>query len=109
VSYLPRAPELLDEVQRSLIEEILPKAQPQLAYGLRMAANAVAIAAREIRQRPQGNPGATPVDAMDQEQLCEAIRAGHFDSGEQRSQLIRRLRRDVADALMISNPKARRE
>lgn len=54
----PCAPELLDAVARLLRDELLPLLPPAAAFNARVAANAVDLAARELRGGPQADAAA---------------------------------------------------
>ncbi len=124
---LPGAPELLRIARETLLSELRPLVPAHARYALAMAANAMAIAAREIEvgdtaaaaslarlyalyERPMR---ALTGDALHQalavadRELIADIRAGRFDEGRsQHKALIEHLRASVNARLMISNPKS---
>src|SRR5215475_11569411 len=86
---------LLAEARRVLLEELLPLLPAEKHYEARMAANAMAIAARERAALEPALPDLKP--------LACAIRAGAHDDD---ARLRDRLAADVLAQLAISNPRA---
>lgn len=85
----PRGPALLDAVARLLRDVLLPQLQGAAAFQARVAANAVDLAAREMRLGPTADAAAVerlqallqhtgPADALETE-LALAIRSGAID------------------------------
>ena len=111
------AQELLIVARDTLLAEVLPKVSGDITYQVRMIANAMAIAAREINEADRLAEveqkamakllGADAVGSLaDQSQwLCEQIDRGCFDSDEQQRRLIEGLRSITVAQLRISNPK----
>ena len=113
---LPTAVELLEAVRVYLLEDALPALDGRAAFHARVAANVVAIVAREIalgpeadraeRARllsllaiPESDPGSlTELNRM----LADRIRAGLLD--DRREKLVAHLRATVRDKLRIANP-----
>ena len=125
----PTAEELLAVARDTLLEEVLPKASPDLRYLLRMAANAVEIALRDLvggeeadRQEaasaaalygetgtaPMGTIPAARVQELNR-RLAAEIRAGRFDPPDREAALRRHLMRAASARTAISNPKALKE
>jgi hypothetical protein len=121
----PRAEELLREVERFLEREVVPALGGVARFQARVAANVVAMVAREIEtddahRRGEwerlaellGAPGPPPQgrDALGaailaaNEALVARIRAGDADAGPWRRELLAHLARTVADKLEVSRP-----
>ena len=122
----PTKLELLEAVRRFLDVELLPDLDGVARFHARVAANVLAIVAREIEREPDalpamynelaellGTPQPAPValgdldravDALEQE-LVERIRAGDADSGAFRAATLSALRVCVGERLAIANPK----
>jgi hypothetical protein len=95
----PHGIELLQLARRTLLEEIVPAAPEAQRYVLRMVANAIAIAAREIEAEATG----TAPDRSSDAALADDIRSGRAAlDGE----FLARLREDVGRRLALSNPRA---
>lgn len=92
----PDAPELLVEVARHLLEDVLPHVPPDRRFGVRVAANCCAMVAREWEAGP-GRP-----DRRAQADLARAIRAGDHD--DRLAQTAATLRAEVAAKLAVSHP-----
>jgi hypothetical protein len=118
----PAAADLLATARAALLEEVAPTlAEPQ-RYAVLMAANALAIAGRELRSAPPAREEIARLQALvggwtpagnDEADLREAtvrlaagIRAGRFDAGEARERLIAHLRETTKARLAVSNPRA---
>jgi Domain of unknown function (DUF6285) len=124
----PSAAELIEAVRGFLESELLPalaQGDARLRFTTLVAANVLAIAARELHgEEPMlreewhalaplvGAAGEQPerltelraeVRAMN-ERLCESIRGGKFD-GERGAALASLLRRTVARKLEVANPR----
>lgn len=108
----PRGPALLDAVARLLREVLLPQLQGSAAFQARVAANAVDLAAREMRLGPGADAAAAarlqallqhggPADALDAE-LALAIRSGAID--DQDPALRAHLWASTLDKLAIDQP-----
>jgi aminoglycoside phosphotransferase (APT) family kinase protein len=91
----PAGEALLAEARRVMLEELLPLLPQDRQYEARMAANAMAISARELAALRPALPDRKP--------FARAIRAGRHDDD---AGLRDRLAADVLARLAISNPKA---
>jgi len=117
----PRLDELLSAVEDFLRADVLPGAAGRTRYHLLVALNLLAIARRELADEPArlrrewdglrglGRVSHDPADYASalrfvNERLCAAIRAGDFDSGPPREELLAHLRGVVADKLRVTNP-----
>ena len=119
----PSAQELLLAVGRFLQDEAVPALPVHLGYQARVAANVVAIVAREIGTedrhqreewerlggllgddlRPPGSREELRVALLDRNrELVSRIRAGEADSGEWRGALVSHLKQTVADKLRVA-------
>ena len=90
----PDAHELLAAVAQYLIEDLLPHVPPDQRFGVRIAANSCAIAAREAAQ-----------DAPDREAqraLARAIRAGERD--QRFPETVAAVRDEVRAKLAVNHP-----
>ena len=114
----PGGAALLEAARRLLVDELVALLPAERRYDALMIGNAMAIAARELR-----DGGASPAAAAarlaafqgiggDAETLARRlvadIRAGRYDEGEARDRLVALLRAELRDRLAISNPKALR-
>jgi uncharacterized protein DUF6285 len=128
---ISNAADLVETAREALLVEVLPALPPERRYVARMAANAMAIAAREHRHgpaamrgeadrlaallaligRPRGAPRAADADHLHvlRRDVAAAIRAGRFDDAERARTLSAALAQTAHDWLAISNPKALRE
>jgi hypothetical protein len=121
----PTASELLRAVERFLEQEVVPHLDGPRRYHARVAANVVAIVAREIEteeaqlqaewerlgallglreERPGAREALREAVAGRTRALVERIRRGDADQGPWRAELIAHLRRSVADKLTVSRP-----
>ncbi|MEO2167551.1 MAG: DUF6285 domain-containing protein [bacterium] len=113
---LPPTKDLLMAAQRFLDEEVVPELAGRRQFLVRVTANALRMAAREIatadvrRVRTEaglaallGEGVAQSADAM--ATLAERVRGGDFDAGAARIQLLTFLRSEVRDKLSVSNPR----
>lgn len=105
--------QLVEAVARLLRERVLPALEGDVAFETRVAANALDVAVRELRQSPEtaaahvarleallGQTGsAATLDAT----LCDRIREGRFDS--ENMALIAHLRAATEAALAIDQPR----
>jgi hypothetical protein len=118
----PGAADLLDIARATILAEIAPALPEPQRYAALMAANALAIAARDLAAPHTASeeiariagllddwlPGGD-VDADLREgtsRLAARIREGRFDEGEARVRLLAFLRDTTASRLAVSNPKA---
>ena len=113
---LPTAVELLEAVRVFLLEDALPALDGRSAFHARVAANVVAIVAREIalgreadraeRARLLSLLAIPESDARSltelNQLLAQRIRAGLLD--DRREELVSHLRATVRDKLRIANP-----
>ena len=121
----PTGVELLRAVERFLEQEVVPQLDGPRRYHARVAANVVAIVAREIEteeaqlqsewdhlgallglreQRPAARDALRDAVRARSQALAERIRRGDADAGTWRAELIAHLRRTVADKLAVSRP-----
>jgi len=121
----PTGVELLRAVERFLEQEVVPRLDGPRRYHARVAANLVAIVAREIEmeeaqldsewerlgallglreQRPALRDALRDAVRERTQSLAERIRRGDADRGAWREELIAHLRRTVADKLAVSRP-----
>lgn len=124
----PTAPELLEAVERFLREDAIPALSGHTKYQARVAANVVAIVARELGSEEDqlagewkrlgelfGDDAEAPGRASAlrvaltrrNEELVRRIRAGDADGGPWRADLIRHLKKTVADKLAVARPGGR--
>lgn len=115
----PHAPELLHAVAAFLRERVLPATDGALAYQVRVAANMLAVAQREVEQgaaaqareaeglRALLGAEAPPDLQAARRLLCERIAAGRMDLAT--PGLLAHLRRTAADKLAIDQPGYDRE
>jgi hypothetical protein len=116
----PAGDALLDAARRLLLDDLLPLLPAERRYEGLMIANAMAIAAREVRdcgaaaeaaaQRLVAFYGTAAGDdgALLTRRLVADIRAGRFDGEAAGARLVELLRAEVRDRLAISNPKSLR-
>jgi hypothetical protein len=121
----PTAVELLRAVRRFLEREVVPELDGPRRYHARVAANVVAIVAREIETEEDqlrgewqrlaalmGCPTDLPGSRRElreavrgaSRELAERIRAGKADAGPWREAVLDHLRRSVADKLDVARP-----
>jgi hypothetical protein len=121
----PTSLELLRAVERFLQSEVVPELEGPRAYHARVAANVVAIVAREIETEEAQLRGewerlarllgdAAPAPAAREalregvlrrtQALVERIRAGDADAGEFRHAVLSHLLRTVDDKLEVAKP-----
>ena len=110
----PDASELIETVREFLHEKLLPTMTGHAAFEVRIAANLLAIALRELEHGPEAAVAARErmarivgrdgtVDELEAA-LVERIRSG--DLGSEGEALLRaHLQRTVRDRLAIANPK----
>jgi hypothetical protein len=122
----PDARELLEAVRRFLADEAVPALGGHLGYQARVAANVVAMVAREIEREPAhleaewrglaglfaaaGEPPTDPAERRAQirawnESLCQRIRDGEADAGAWRRATFDHLRRTVDAKLVVARGK----
>ncbi len=94
----PDAPELLAAVAQFLMDDVLGVVPAEQRFGVRIAANSVAIAAREAALEQPARAAARERSAA----LVAEIRAGAHD--ERLEQLVRELRAEVRAKLAVARP-----
>jgi hypothetical protein len=125
----PTATELLRAVERFLQRDVVPALQGPGRFHARVAANVVAIVAREIEteeahlggewerlgavlgesgERPAARETLREGVRARSEALAARIRAGDADSGPWRDEVIAHLRQTVADKLEVARPPRQR-
>jgi len=125
----PAAPDLLRSVERFLERDVVPALEGVAKFHARVAANVVAMVAREIETEAEhlagewtrlaallGEEGALPAGREERraalrrrnEALVGRIRAGDADAGAFRRQLLAHLRQTVADKMAVSKPPRQR-
>ncbi len=121
----PTAVELLGAVRRFLEREVVPALEGPRRYHARVAANVVAVVARQIEVEeqqleaewkrlgrllgreeppPAGRDTLRSAVRAGTEEIARRIRAGEADSGPWRDALIAHLRATVADKLDVARP-----
>ena len=121
----PTSVELLRAVERFLEKEVVPQLDGPRRYHARVAANVVAIVAREIEteeaqlqaewerlgallglreERPVARDALRDAVQQRTRVLSERIRRGDADQGAWRGELVAHLRLTVADKLAVSRP-----
>lgn len=102
----PDALELIDAVRDFLAEEVMGAVEGQLAFHVRVAANALRIAARELRAAPESAAAHAKrlarFGCSNERELVAAIRSGELD--ERYAELGSELRRMVWDKIQVTNP-----
>lgn len=97
----PDALALLSVARATLIDDVLPTVPEAARYQVRMIANAMAMAERELAAGVPQDPKLRDGAALD-----PLIRAGEFDApGPERDARARELREWVTARLAINNPK----
>jgi len=89
----PTASELLEAVREYLLGSVMPATSGQVAFHARVAANVLAIVARELELGPAGGTGgrpAVPIAVPEEAGLADAVAAGLADA--------------VAARLAVANP-----
>ncbi len=108
---LPDAHELLMVVRAYLADDLGPRSEGRDRWLLRIAANALSIAARELRSSAaDGAAHAARLAALgvqSEAELAEAIRNGAFD--DRRSELAEALWATTLDKLAVANPSYRED
>jgi hypothetical protein len=121
----PTKLELLEAVGRFLSDELMPGLEGVHRFHTRVAANAIAIVAREIElegshlqdrharlagllesSEPPPSDLARLSDAVEalERELCTRIRSGDADAGAWRGQVLEHLWATVRERLAVSNP-----
>lgn len=103
---LPDAHELLMTVRAYLADDLGPRAEGRDRWLLRIAANALTIAAREMRSSATDRAAhvarLAALGVQSESQLAEAIRNGAFD--DRRAELAEALWATTLDKLAVANP-----
>ena len=118
----PSAADLLGIARATILAEIAPALPEAKRYGALMAANALAIAARELAAPgdaaaelariaallPDWKPGECAAGALREgtARLAARVREGRFDEGPARDALLAHLRETARARLAVSNPRA---
>jgi hypothetical protein len=117
----PGAADLIEIARAAIVAELVPALPEDRRYTALMAANALAIAARDLAA-PAGDgaeaariaellgdrgPAEGAADPREgSARLAARIRDGAFDEGEPRARLLAHLRATTAARLAVSNPRA---
>lgn len=117
----PSAADLLDIARATILAVIVPSLPESQRYAALMAANALAIAGRELAAPPDAHaeiariaallPDWSPADDVSAAlrdgtaRLAARIREGRYDEGGARLRLLDHLRETVRGRLAVSNPK----
>jgi hypothetical protein len=125
----PRAEELLRAVERFLETDVVSRLEGVQRFHARVAANVVAMVAREIETGdahlggewlrlgelleeggalPRGREETFSALRERNESLCHRIRAGDADAEPFRAAVLAHLRRTVAEKMEVSRPPRRR-
>lgn len=103
---VPTAGELLDAVREWLEREVVPEVDGRLRFHARVAANVLAIVAREIElgadQERQHRERLTALGMDDEAALATAIRSGELD--HRLDEVRSAVRASVVDKLAVANP-----
>lgn len=103
---IPSAVELLDAVREFLESDVLPATEGRVRFHTRVAANVVAMVARELELGPdQTAAHAARLEALEvhnDAELAAAIRSGALDARADEVRAV--VRAAVADKLAVANP-----
>lgn len=118
----PGAGDLLATARAALLEEVAPTLSEPQRYAVLMAANALAIAGRDLAAAPGAGAEIARLQALlgdwspagdeaadlreGTARLAAAIREGRFDAGEARERLLAHLRETTRARLAVSSPRA---
>lgn len=106
----PDAQDLLATAREALLQKLLPALPPELHYEARMAANAMAIAARALAADVAPVEARLEAFADDAASFAARIRAGEFAPGTARHAEAAALLRDMARLrCSVSAPRALRQ
>lgn len=103
----PSAAELLDAVREFLLDEVVPATEGRLSFHARVAANVVAIVARELASGPADAAvhaeRLAALGAADDDDLARRIAAGEYDDrlAEVRDALLA----DAHARVAVANPR----
>ena len=102
----PDAQQLIAAVHNYLHDDLMPRSSGADRWLLRVAANALAIAGREIQHAPAHRAGhgarLAELGAASDRDLCHAIRTGDFD--DRWDEVAGAVRAAIADSLSVANP-----
>ena len=102
----PTATELVEAVRDHLVERVAPELEGSAAFHLKVAANALGIVARELRDAPGMEADlARRLDALgvpDETALATAVREGRVDDRPEVAEAVRGI---VVDRLRVANPR----
>ncbi len=103
---IPSAVELLDAVREFLQSDVLPATEGRVRFHTRVAANVVAMVAREVALGPEQRAAhAARLEGLgvhSDAELADAIRSGAFDDRADEVRAV--VRAAVADKLAVANP-----
>ncbi|HEX4944636.1 MAG TPA: DUF6285 domain-containing protein [Usitatibacteraceae bacterium] len=118
----PSAADLLDIARATILAQVAPSLPEAQRYAALMAANALAIAARDLAAQTTAaaeiarivallagwTPAGDESTALREGTalLATRIRAGRYDEGEARQRLLEHLRETTRARLAVSNPRA---
>jgi hypothetical protein len=118
----PSAQDLLDVARAAILAEIVPALPESQRYAALMAANALAIAGRDLAAPATAATEIARIASLLEDwtpagddarslgegtaRLAARIREGRFDAGEARSKLLAHLDEATRARLAVSNPKA---
>ncbi len=120
----PSQHEILDAVQRFLDDEVVPATEGRTQFLVRVAANLLRTLDRELALEedqlarewqgldellgaeppPAGREALREAVRRRTAALCERIRAGAADEGEERARIVAHVRESVRDKLVVTNP-----
>ncbi|MGE8051397.1 DUF6285 domain-containing protein [Pseudomonas monteilii] len=112
MSFSPDAENLLLTARLSLLNDVLPQLPESLRYQVRMIANAMVIASRELKQGDNANAREAQIvegllTQSTAKNLVSAIRSGEFDQpGQLQESLLAGLSEIIRNDLLINKPKA---
>ena len=102
----PDAATLIGAVRSYLHDDLLHRAEGPDRWLLRIAANALAVAEREVRLGPEHrlrhSERLASLGVASERGLAEAIRSGHLD--HRLSEVLEVVRGTVLDSLKVANP-----
>lgn len=102
----PEASQLIAAVRDYLHDDLMERTTGADRWLLRVAANALTIAQREMQYRPAHRAAhaerLAALGAASDRSLCQAIRAGEFDN--RWDEVAIAVRHSIADSLHVANP-----
>lgn len=103
----PAADDLLDAVREWIERDLVPALGGRLQFHARVAANVLAMVAREIvlgpAQRRDHEARLAALGCADDAELAARIRTGDFDG--RLAEVVSAVEADVADKLSVANPR----